>query len=109
MANQDYNIKGSQVVQARDGQNDILPITGSPHWFRLNGIIGLSHKLERISGKRLSFGLRPRSILSIHSNNQGQVFVQTDQNLLLFQEYELLTDQVIADEDGSVVITDLGQ
>lgn len=106
MANQDIKQPGSLSVLTKTGIQDIAVITQTRAWFKLNGVNGIFGRLERLNGKRLSFALSPDRVVSLHSNNQGQLFVQTDKALLLYKESDLASDEIIADEDSSVVIDD---
>lgn len=107
MANQELNTQGTVQVPPEDGVHDNIQITQTRSWFKVNGVVSIFGRMERLNGKRPSFSLAPRPILSIHSDDMGGLYVQTDQALLFYKESELLSDEVIADEDASVVIDDI--
>lgn len=104
--NQDLS-SPSKTTVSKHGQMDINPLTALAHWFKVNGMLSLVGRLERLTGKRLSFSFYPRPILAIHFNQLGGVYIQTDQALLFISpESSLLGDEVTDDVDGSIVIDD---
>lgn len=106
MADQDHNVHGLPII-AKTGINDTNLVTQTRAWYKTNGAVAIAGVLARINGKRLSFNLRPTPILAIHSNNRGQLFIQTTTTLFMYQLSDLLADEVISDIDGSVVIDDV--
>lgn len=104
MANQDLSVPGSIPIIAKDGVVDNNKLTQTRAWFKINGGLAIFGRLERLNAKRLSFSLNPESILAIHSNDFGGLFVQTNQKLYLYQESDLFADEITADADGSVMI-----
>lgn len=105
MSDQDLQTSGSLSITAKNGLNDNNIISQTRSWYRLNGVASLDGLLERITGKRLSFKLAG-SVLAIHSNNMGALFIQTNTTLYIYQASLLLAAEVTDDVDGSVVIDD---
>jgi hypothetical protein len=104
--NQDLSTPSKTQV-SKHGQMDINPLSNLSHWLKVNGFKSIRGRLERLTGKRLSFSLYPRPITSIHFNQFSGVYIQTDQALFFISpETSLLADEVTDDNDGSLVLDD---
>lgn len=104
MADQDQSAL-SKVQVSKHGQMDTNPLSQLAEWFRINGFKSIRGRIERLTGKRLSFSLYPRPILGIHFNQLTGVYIQTDQALFFYSPETILqADEVTSDSDGSLVI-----
>lgn len=106
MADQDLNKTGLPVI-TYNGIVDNNPITQTRSWYKLSGCLGLSGVLERATAKRLSFKFIGESILALHSNQQGSLFIETNLRLLMIAESDLTSLEVIDDTTGQVVVDDV--
>lgn len=106
MSDQDYSAPINLPIIGRSGVTDNNPITQTRAWFKINGCVAIGGLLLRLNGKRLSFKLND-PVLIIHSNNIGQVFIQTISQILMIKESDLLFPEVIDDVDSSVVMDDI--